>query len=676
VDNVLVGILGLILCVAVTGEFIPFLGLRQMRPGQMVGLTVASFALMTVYFGLLEGLWGASVGKALCRLRLVGPDRNPPGLFKAMARALMFEVLPVLPYWLATGFNPARLIAGGGFNQYALSSTYYLVLALIFSSARRRNGFAGWHDLLTGTRVIRRLPLQSRPTLPVNPEASPTLTNEAIVGPYHILDTIESTPSNQWLLGYDTRLLRKVWIHVVAPGTPPISPTLRQMGRPGRLRWLAARRLEAENWDAFESVSGRPLVHLLDQKQPWTQVRYWLLDLARELQQAEKDGSVPSVLELDRVWITADGRAKLLDFPAPGLAVSHAGAALQSGGTQQPALAEIGPSHQSPPLLNDAGRFLSELARAALGGTGASTGRETQSLLIPLPVAAREFLEHLPERTTAGSIFETLQPLMQQIASVSRLRRFGLVAGCVAFPLFVSASMLIGQRWLERSQRDHPGVWELSQLLGAQASQHLPWLRHTGPEDNAYAIYVASHYRSIITDSNHWQSMVAVALINGAKRKFAEQSVLDHPNPSNDEVDQADASIGPIVAQFRSNNISGTAWFPVMVCAITLMIYVGLPALLAAFLFRGGLVLLAFRLAIVRRDGVRASRWRIGWRALVSWSPVFGWPFILLLLRPALGVTWSAALLAAMAIGLALCSILLPHRSLQDRLAGTCLVPR
>jgi hypothetical protein len=33
-------------------------------------------------------------GQAICRLRVVGPDRNPPGVFKALVRAVIFQILP------------------------------------------------------------------------------------------------------------------------------------------------------------------------------------------------------------------------------------------------------------------------------------------------------------------------------------------------------------------------------------------------------------------------------------------------------------------------------------------------------------------------------------------------------------------------------------------------------
>jgi hypothetical protein len=38
----------------------------------------------------------------------------------------------------------------------------------------------------------------------------------------------------------------------VPAGTPPVAPSLRNLGRVGRLRWLAGRRSPEENWDAFE----------------------------------------------------------------------------------------------------------------------------------------------------------------------------------------------------------------------------------------------------------------------------------------------------------------------------------------------------------------------------------------------------------------------------------------
>ena len=109
---------------------------------------------------------------------------------------------------------------------------------------------------------------------------------------------------------------------------------------------------------------------------------------------------------------------------------------------------------------------------------------------------------------------------------------------------------------------------------------------------------------------------------------------------------------------------------------MTLAIYVCLPALIAALLFRGGLVLRIAGVTFVRRDGRLASRLRVFWRALVAWSPILltvlgSAQSLYPLDRAALG-----ELLLALFCGLAILSVALPERGLPDRLAGTWLVPR
>ena len=94
-------------------------------------------------------------------------------------------------------------------------------------------------------------------------------------------------------------------------------------------------------------------------------------------------------------------------------------------------------------------------------------------------------------------------------------------------------------------------------------------------------------------------------------------------------------------------------------------------------LFRGGLALRIAGVAFVRRDGVRASRRRVFWRALVAWSPLF-----LALLGPLQNwyepryAALGEAALCGLLLGLAILSVSLPERGLPDRLAGTWPVPR
>ena len=106
-----------------------------------------------------------------------------------------------------------------------------------------------------------------------------------------------------------------------------------------------------------------------------------------------------------------------------------------------------------------------------------------------------------------------------------------------------------------------------------------------------------------------------------------------------------------------------------------MLIYVGFPALVAALLFRGGLVLLIAGVTYAKKDGARASRLRLFWRAILAWWPV---PLVFSMAVLALATNWLWAPWLALAFFglLAAVSVALPGRGLQDRLAGTWPVPR
>ena len=112
-----------------------------------------------------------------------------------------------------------------------------------------------------------------------------------------------------------------------------------------------------------------------------------------------------------------------------------------------------------------------------------------------------------------------------------------------------------------------------------------------------------------------------------------------------------------------------------MVLATTMLAYVCLPAVAAALLFRGGVVLLIAGVTYARKDGARASRLRLLWRAIVAWSPLIP-VFVVSILGLTKHLNWEPWLALGVLGLLAAWSIALPQRGLQDRLAGTWPVPR
>jgi hypothetical protein len=447
-----------------------------------------------------------------------------------------------------------------------------------------------------------------------------------------------------------------------------VSAVLRNIGRVGRLRWLTGRRSPEESWDVFEAVSGKPLLALAQTAQPWSQVRFWLYDLASEISAAGKDETMPSELALDRVWITGDGRAKLLDFPAPGLPTGSAG--IPAGAFARLPHAGRDASAPSPD------RFLGNVATAALGGLAYGNAPSNQAPS-PLPLHARNFLNSLPQLLNADAVIAALRPLLQRVAEVSRLRRAAIVAGCLSFPLFACLCTVFGTSFLEQWNRKNPGLMDLNMLLQERAGMNSRWLKNQPrTTDRQFAIYIAHHYRSVVTNEPSWSSAFALAMIKGESRRFAEQSVAENPAPTEKEIAEADAALKWHRTSAESANFIKQPWFPLMVITVSLAIYVGIPALIAAVLFRGGLVVLIAGVTFVRHDGARASRLRVLWRGLVAWSPMLLLLVLFGLLKAWLG-TFNAALVAALvAFGLAVLSVGLPQRGLPDHLAGTWPVPR
>ena len=291
------------------------------------------FVVFPLYFVVLEGRYGASLGKRLLGLRVcrVGTT-EPPGFKRAAVRMLVFYLLVTLTF----GFGPiveADLAMDGELSWRSLLGVvpFVLGLALLIVPMRRRNDFRGLHELASGTCVLR-LPRPERPlslpgrrgdrlaALPPRPAAVP----EA-VGPYAVTRGVPA--DGGWILvGDDAVLGRHVLLRVVPEGSPASPSQQGPVSRPGRLRRLGTGTVEVDGkpfaWEAWVAPAGAPLADLATpaRRLTWPEVRPLLEQLADELAVAEIDGTLPKPLGVDRVWVRPDGRVQVLDFPVPGTA--------------------------------------------------------------------------------------------------------------------------------------------------------------------------------------------------------------------------------------------------------------------------------------------------------------------------------------------------------------------
>src|SRR5208282_4643188 len=96
-------------------------------------------------------------------------------------------------FWIAYGGDLKAILQGPTAIQQFAGLSFYVVLALLFCTARRRNGFAAVQDLISKTRVISRAALQRRPVLAVIETPPPAVDSRPAIGPYHVLETLETT---------------------------------------------------------------------------------------------------------------------------------------------------------------------------------------------------------------------------------------------------------------------------------------------------------------------------------------------------------------------------------------------------------------------------------------------------------------------------------------------------
>ena len=260
IDNIVISVPGWVLILTLFGG--PSFLTSPGHGGEKTLYSVVFLLLMVSYFGLFEGLRGASPGKALCRLRVVGLDGCTPGVRKAVARILIFYGFSGLPVMALTLLRPDWMVQHAGDRKSSLalvipSAVQLLMFLLLFCTCRRRNGFAGLHDLWSRTRVVSRSVQPVRPALPPTVETPPVTGERPQIGPYHVLGDLGRSGDGELFLGYDARLLRKVlaaqggpwhssarscFVPPGPPGTPPLAERqtvgrgllgrLRSIGRP------------------------------------------------------------------------------------------------------------------------------------------------------------------------------------------------------------------------------------------------------------------------------------------------------------------------------------------------------------------------------------------------------------------------------------------------------------
>lgn len=556
--------------------------------------------LAVLYFAICEGVWATTIGKRLFGLRVVSEKGNVT-LRQGFARSLIFQApqLPLLVAAFVFGIDRLGEYLGAHPSLAFLAGMGPTVLsALLFATMHRKNGLAAVHDLLTGTRVVTKRTDEFRHATAVKADeaAGDSGTTIARFGPFAVARVLSEVPGGRLLEGIDTVLKRRVWIVETSAGAPEVARERRDIDRVGRLHWLAGRRSAEENWDAYEAPQGGPL-----NPEPggssWKSVQGWLNDLAAELIASDRDKATP-VLALNRVWIRPDGRAVLLDFPAPG-------AKTTSGVVSE---------KTTPDVVFSDGVFDRQLQLLLAVGRLSMANRTSSQM----PVSAVAMVDRWNKKQATLSIADAAGDLGALAASSERVTRgrrmIPILASVTPIALMLFASIFA----IRQTTGKTAGRGFTMMLILGEAKKETDHTRR-----QALETYLAGAYAPELNDDVVWKTFKETDDKDKeipALREIARHAAALHPTP--EETATAKYLVQPALDKVErtKESTSGPQIFVILVlvgCGMSF--FSGLVSVLAR---PSGIVMSAMGLAVVARSGREISRFRAVLRLLIAWFPM------------------------------------------------------
>lgn len=676
------------------------------QPAQSAWVQVLSMLPPVLYYTLLEGWFGWSVGKWLLNLRVCRTeDRDPPGLARALWRTLVYHMFIGIPVYLAQQIATPEAVVRNPLLAFVTPLSMLLGVALRMCTMRARNGYRGVHEFLSGTRVVM-LPWRKRRKKYRSAVERPLLRPEGMpgrIGPYTVLGALRWSDSERILVGEDKALGRKVWVQLRPLDDPPLSHVRRDVSRTTRLRWLASGADATASWDAFLAPRGSLLTAAVAAggRLTWTEARPLLEDLTDELLAAQQDGTLPERLSVEQIWMQPNGHLQLLDIamaePAPGLLESLEPADQASDKT-------------SSQTSDDERRLLALLTKAAvlaLEQPSASPPSRKDRIRAPMPLHVARFMNRLvgmprPYKNLRH-FHDDLIASRDQPTEVSRVRRLAHIMvvgflllsgiGCCLMPVLLSASVRYvivldhhirsGEKALSDLEKKTP-VELAGQLVqpdgwhrvGAAAR----WRRDTLLRDQLRQRLVEFRgEHELWKEALRWpgSQLVGLKLIVAPPGAAARSGVA---GVDAERILAADprGAVGTVSMLPRLGVVFG-------VCLAIFIVW--------AFLWRGGIAYSITGISVVRKDGRKAARWQCAWRAFLFWFPLMallivsmslddwfwrhgdphiqGWAAWLPLLSSLVYFATPVTLLGYLVLAL-----WNPTRSWHDRLAGTLLMPR
>lgn len=395
--------------------------------------TFAVVPFLIAYFAVSEHWWGRTFGKWLMGLRVVDQDLELPSWLAAFVRAAFIPGLTtictsVASNYIMSGTEPADLFDAVAFVSLiqAVGLFVYVPLLLLFTTARKENGYQGFHGMLSGTRVVRISgDLTSRAVSKFAITAPKALTKKLVKEPFEIVGEFSAgMHGHRVFLGNDQELQRPVWVFEIDHENP-ISEQRRNLLRTNRLRVIDESAGEDQSWYATESVPGLPLVDLIGEVEfDWASFYPMIRDVAHELECSINSDMLPENFSIDHIWLDHTGHVRILDHTVTSTKFSRNQAKGKSIGNGKPG----SPSKVIEDLLT---LFMSQHS---------------------YPVAVIDFQRELAKRHSDPGVFrwviEEMNSMAERIVSWTRIDRIGMLAMTFGFEFGVYNALMFAFAYL------------------------------------------------------------------------------------------------------------------------------------------------------------------------------------------------------------------------------------
>jgi hypothetical protein len=307
----------------------------------------------------------------------------------------------------------------------------------------------------------------------------------------------------------------------------------------------------------------------------------------------------------------------------------------------------------------------------------------------PLPLRPRTFLLALRDAkfTSPAALLHGLADVAEAPAAVSRSTRGVQLAASGLMPIGVSVIVVIAIAIATAMKPGDSPLFKLNALLDVLEETEKSLAKQPDPDvqrrHDDIEVYLAEHMASVIEDPATWKSKAPRVDTRGNKDR-AIAALERRRVRSAEEIRRAEATANPILEnQARGfSKVANTR----AVAGISLATLGGTFIAIACFAFVGALVTgsgFTFRpcgVALVNHRGQPISRIRALCRAAVVWSPIvavaFAFKFGPDIMKSGNAVLVLHAALNAILIAGGIYAWLHPSRGIQDRIAGTWIVPR